>query len=60
MLCSKKWLSSLLQSCSYLGAFVGYLLMSHIADNYGRKRTELISWTINIFGIVILVTSVNL
>ena len=39
MLCSKEWISSLLQSLSYAGSFTGYLLMSHVADNKGRKVT---------------------
>lgn len=60
MLCSNTWLSSLLQSLSYIGSFVGYLVMSHIADNFGRKNTERISWIINIVGISILIGSINL
>jgi hypothetical protein len=31
MLCSNKWLSSLLQSLFYLGSFIGYLLMPFLA-----------------------------
>jgi len=38
MVCSKEWISSLLQSVSYFGSLVGYLIMSHIGDNYGRKK----------------------
>lgn len=60
MLCSNLWISSLLQSLSYMGSFVGYLVMSHIADNFGRKRTERAAWIINIIGLVILITSFNL
>ena len=60
MVCSKKWLSSLLQSCRYLGGLFGYLLLTYIADSNGRKKTEFIAWIINITGIVILVTSINL
>ena len=60
MLCSNEWISSLLQSMSYLGSFIGYLLMSHIADNYGRKKTEMVSWILNIIGLGFLISSVNL
>lgn len=60
MLCGNKWLSSLLQSLSYIGSFVGYIVMSHIADNFGRKNTERASWLIGIFGIILLISSVNL
>ena len=38
MACSKAWISSLLQSLSYVGSLVGYIVMSHVGDNYGRKR----------------------
>ena len=34
--------------------------MSHIADNKGRKISEFASWCLNMVGIVIMVTSVNL
>jgi MFS family permease len=57
MVCSKEWISSLLQSFSYLGGFVGYLLMGHLADNVGRKRVEFASWIINLLGIAILMAS---
>ena len=50
MVCSKEWMSSLLQSMSYLGSLIGYMIMSHIADNYGRKKGEIISWIICLFG----------
>ena len=60
MVCSNAWISSFLQSLSYLGSFVGYLLMSHLADNFGRKKIELVSWVLNIMGILILTLSMNL
>jgi len=53
-------LSSTLQSLSYIGSFVGYFVMSHIADNLGRRKTEMASWFINIAGLVLLVNSFNL
>lgn len=34
--------------------------MSHIADNYGRKRGELIAWLICIAGEIVTLFSVNL
>ena len=33
--------------------------MSHIADNYGRKKGEIISWIICLFGQVLLLLSFN-
>lgn len=38
MVCSKEWISSALQSLIYLGSLFGYLVMSHFADNFGRKN----------------------
>jgi MFS family permease len=60
MVCSKEWISSLLQSFSYLGSLFGYLVMAHVSDNLGRKRGEFISWMICILGEVTLLFSVNL
>lgn len=60
MLCSNKWLSSLLQSFVYIGSFLGYILMPYIAEKLGQKLTERISWMIAIIGLSILVLSLNL
>jgi MFS family permease len=60
MVCSKAWLSSLLQSLSYIGSLFGYLIMSHVGDNLGRKKGEFIAWIICIGGQVIMVLSFNL
>lgn len=60
MLCGRRWLASLLQAMSYIGSFVGYFVMSHAADNFGRKRAERIAWLINILGLIILIASWNL
>ena len=42
---------------SYLGSLVGYMIMSHVADNYGRKKGEYISWAICIAGQILLLFS---
>jgi MFS family permease len=60
MVCSKEWISSTLQSVSYLGSLVGYLIMSHVGDNLGRKKGEFMAWLICIAGQVIMLFSVNL
>ena len=31
--------------------------MSHVADNYGRKKAELIAWTICIMGQIVTICS---
>lgn len=60
MVCSKAWISSLLQSFSYLGSLFGYVIMSHIADNIGRKKGEFMAWMACIAGQVIMLFSFNL
>lgn len=60
MVCSQKWVASLLQSMSYIGSLIGYLIMSHIADNYGRKKGEIIAWVICIIGLIITLVSYDL
>lgn len=39
---------------------MGYLIMSYVADNYGRKKGELVSWAICITGEIITLLSFNL
>lgn len=60
MVCAKEWVSSLLQSLSYVGSLFGYIIMSHIGDNFGRKKGEFISWMVCIAGQIIMILSVNL
>lgn len=60
MVCSKEWVSSLLQSICYLGSLFGYILMSHIADNYGRKKGEYIAWIVCIVGQVVTLVSFDI
>jgi len=59
MVCSQEWIASLLQSISYLGSLIGYMIMSHVADNYGRRKGEYISWIVCIVGQVIMLFSFN-
>jgi MFS family permease len=53
-------MSSLLQSFSYIGSLFGYLVMSHVGDNLGRKKAEFIAWIVCIIGQVVLLFSMNL
>jgi MFS family permease len=43
-----------------MGSLFGYLVMSHVGDNVGRKKAELIAWIICIAGQVIMILSINL
>ena len=49
------WASSV-----YLGGFFGYLTVSFFADNYGRKRTIIISWGICCAGCTLLIFAQNI
>jgi MFS family permease len=60
MVCSKEWISSLLQSIGYFGSLVGYIIMPLVADNKGRKNAELISWFTTVVGCSVLLASMNL
>jgi MFS family permease len=60
MVCSKEWISSLLQSIGYFGSFVGYIVMPLVADNKGRKTAEFISWFITVAGCGVLLVSMNI
>lgn len=60
MVCSKEWVASSLQSLSYVGSLVGYLIMSHVGDNLGRKKAEYVAWAFCILGQVVMLISANL
>ncbi len=60
MVCSKEWVSSLLQSIGYFGSLVGYIVMPLVADNKGRKNAEIIAWAITVAGCGVLLVSMNL
>jgi OCT family organic cation transporter-like MFS transporter 4/5 len=59
-LCENSLAINLVSSCTYLGAFLGYILISFFADNYGRKKSILISWSICVAGTIIVATSFHL
>lgn len=44
----------------YIGAFVGYIGIPFISDNYGRKLSIVIAAILTLAGIVILSVSVNI
>ncbi len=59
-LCSNQTTIDLVSSCTYVGALLGFLIISSFSDNYGRKRAMLISWTTCVVGTVIVATSFNI
>lgn len=44
----------------YLGSFIGYLVVSWMNDNLGRRKSILIGLAISLLGILLIATSVNL
>lgn len=44
----------------YAGAMFGYVLIPFVTDNYGRKTSMITSWTLTLFGIIILTVSFNI
>lgn len=59
-ICDKEWVTSLIQSLTYWGSFVGFVVFPFIADNFGRKRAEGISWVIAVVGAIILACAWNI
>jgi OCT family organic cation transporter-like MFS transporter 4/5 len=47
-------------SCTYVGALLGFILVSFFADNFGRKKAMLVSWTICVIGTIIVATSFHI
>ena len=50
----------LLSSFTYFGAFLGYLVISFFADNFGRRSSLTIGWGITTLGSIIVACSVNI
>ncbi len=51
---------NLYASTSYLGAFFGYIFVSFFADNYGRRKTLILSWVACCLGCLVLLLSRSL
>lgn len=59
-LCDNEVTIDFVSSCTYIGAFLGSIILYFLADNFGRKKAILISWTICVIGTIIVATSFNL
>ena len=44
----------------YIGTFFGYLSFLYVTDNYGRKFSAVLTWSITTVGIFILCISQNI
>jgi MFS family permease len=59
-LCSNSVAISLVSSCTYLGALVGYVAVSFLADNFGRRKALLGAWSVCAVGTVVVASSLRL
>lgn len=59
-LCSNSVTIALVSSCTYVGAFVGYMAISFLADNFGRRRALLGSWVVCAVGTVVVASSMRI
>jgi MFS family permease len=58
--CDNHALVDMLSSFTYFGAFLGYLVISFFADNWGRRTSLLLGWGIETLGAVVVASSVNI
>ena len=58
--CNREWVVSTVQSFTYWGSLVGYISVSHLADNYGRRKAEIIAWGVAAVGATVLSCSLNI
>lgn len=45
---------------TFIGIFFGYIVILFFTDNYGRKLSVIMAWSITVVGLIILCASVNL
>ena len=45
---------------TFIGIFLGYVVILFFADNFGRKFSVLMAWSVTVIGSILLCVSVNL
>ena len=58
--CEDSLPSIIASACTYIGAALGFLVVTFLADNYGRKLSLLISWGICTVGCLVVVFDSNI
>lgn len=56
-MCQYSYIVTVFQSLVYIGSFAGFLIIPFIADNWGRKKGIIISWTLCTIGVILLATA---
>lgn len=41
----------------YIGTFCGYMVFLFITDNYGRKASVVVAWSVTTLGVILLVAA---
>jgi len=57
--CDNEITLNIVSTFSYFGALAGYVVVSFFSDNWGRRPTLIVAWSICIIGIVILIFAPN-
>ena len=55
--CERSFLLDLYASTPYFGALIGFIFVTFFSDNYGRRKTIIITWSINILGCLLIMIS---
>ena len=58
--CDKSWIPDTLSSIVYAGCFFGYISISVMVDNMGRKKAILISYGVATLGMIIAAVATNI
>ena len=59
-LCDKASELYALRMSLYVGAFIGYVTFLFITDNFGRKYSLLLTWSVTMIGVFILCAAPNM
>lgn len=58
--CDRPWMLDIMESLVYFGSFSGYILLSMVSDNLGRKKSILLSMGIAFIGMVLIGSAPNI
>jgi MFS transporter, putative metabolite:H+ symporter len=58
--CDDEFYLNLYASATYFGALLGYIFVTFLSDNYGRRKITIIAWAICTLGCIILLVAPNI
>ena len=58
--CGKAFELSALRVTLFVGIFFGYMVVFYFTDNFGRKFSIVLAWSITVLGIAILSGALNI